>query len=580
MAVPVLSDEQIREDLQKLKDIVAAHKAPGTPFATHTETIDGVDTTVFTNVPENLAALYALALENPELPFLVYQDERFSFAETYTLAKQLGRLLLDEYQIKAGDRVAICGRNSPQWCLAFMGITLIGAIAVPMNSWWTGPELKYGLEDSGSRLVFADSPRHKLLQPYLEPLGVTAVLMNPESGEDAAEFFNQLADVTPLSDEEIASLDVAPDQDASIMYTSGSTGEPKGVLSSHRAIINALYTWKFVKEINEILRPELLEPNPEFQPAMLANVPLFHVTGSHAQFLNCFLYHRKLVMMYKWDADKALELIESERISILHGVPTMTWEVMHSERFASTDLSSLRAVQSGGAPRPPEHLSMMLERFPEKALPGLGYGLTETNAIGAIITGKFYIARPNSTGRPTPPVTEVKIVDEAGNTLDNGQVGEICIKGPTVMKGYWNKPEATAEVLRDGWFHTGDIGMLDTLGFLIIMDRAKDIVIRGGENIACAEVEYAICEHEAVSEVSVYGVPDDRLGEVPCATVMLKPGLSVNQAELQQFLQGKIAAFKVPQYVFFSEDQLPRIASGKIAKKELRQQAIESLQAS
>ncbi|MEQ8315514.1 MAG: class I adenylate-forming enzyme family protein [Gammaproteobacteria bacterium] len=580
MAVPVLSDEQIREDLQKLKDIVAAHKAPGTPFATHTETIDGVDTTVFTNVPENLAALYALALENPELPFLVYQDERFSFAETYTLAKQLGRLLLDEYQIKAGDRVAICGRNSPQWCLAFMGITLIGAIAVPMNSWWTGPELKYGLEDSGSRLVFADSPRHKLLQPYLEPLGVTAVLMNPESGEDAAEFFNQLADVTPLSDEEIASLDVAPDQDASIMYTSGSTGEPKGVLSSHRAIINALYTWKFVKEINEILRPELLEPNPEFQPAMLANVPLFHVTGSHAQFLNCFLYHRKLVMMYKWDADKALELIESERISILHGVPTMTWEVMHSERFASTDLSSLRAVQSGGAPRPPEHLSMMLERFPEKALPGLGYGLTETNAIGAIITGKFYIARPNSTGRPTPPVTEVKIVDEAGNTLDNGQVGEICIKGPTVMKGYWNKPEATAEVLRDGWFHTGDIGMLDTLGFLIIMDRAKDIVIRGGENIACAEVEYAICEHEAVSEVSVYGVPDERLGEVPCATVMLKPGLSVNQAELQQFLQGKIAAFKVPQYVFFSEDQLPRIASGKIAKKELRQQAIESLQAS
>lgn len=580
MAVPVLSDEQIREDLQKLKDIVAAHKAPGTPFATHTETIDGVDTTVFSNVPENLAALYALALENPELPFLVYQDERYSFAETYTLAKQLGRLLLEKYQIRAGDRVAICGRNSPQWCLAFMGITLIGGIAVPMNSWWTGPELKYGLEDSGSRLVIADSPRFKLMQPHLEPLDVAAVLMNPESEEGPAEFFSQLEGIAPLTEDEIASLAVAPDQDASIMYTSGSTGEPKGVLSSHRAIINALYTWKFVKEINEILRPELREPNPEYQPAMLANVPLFHVTGSHAQFLNCFLYHRKLVMMYKWDADKALELIESERISILHGVPTMTWEVMHSDRFASADLSSLRAVQSGGAPRPPEHLSMMLERFPEKALPGLGYGLTETNAIGAIITGKFYIARPNSTGRPTPPVTEVKIVDEAGNTLDNGQVGEICIKGPTVMKGYWNKPEATAEVLRDGWFHTGDIGMLDTLGFLIIMDRAKDIVIRGGENIACAEVEYAICEHEAVSEVSVYGVPDDRLGEVPCATVMLKPGVSLNQAELQQFLQGKIAAFKVPQIVFFSEDQLPRIASGKIAKKELRQQAIESLQAS
>ena len=282
-------------------------------------------------------------------------------------------------------------------------------------------------------------------------------------------------------------------------------------------------------------------------------------------------------MMYKWDAEKALELIEQERISIFHGVPTMTWEIMQSEKFAQTDLSSLRGVQSGGAPRPPKHLKMMLEKFPEVAQPGLGYGLTETNAIGAIISGKFYISKPHSTGRPTPPITEVKIVDETDNDLGPNEVGEICIKGPTIMKGYWNKPEDTAEILKDGWFYTGDIGLLDDLGFLVILDRAKDIVIRGGENIGCAEVEYAITEHPLVSEVSVYGVPDERLGEVPVATVMLKPAAKLQDDELKSFLKEKIAAFKIPEQFYFQYEQLPRIASGKIAKKELRQITIEKL---
>jgi len=281
--------------------------------------------------------------------------------------------------------------------------------------------------------------------------------------------------------------------------------------------------------------------------------------------------------MYKWDPEVALETIEQERISILHGVPTMTWEVMNSPNFESTDIRSLRSVQAGGAPRPPEHLTLMNEKFPEVAVPGLGYGLTETNAIGAIISGVFYQARPNSTGRPTPPVAAVRIVDEEGNELEAGQPGEICINGPTLMKGYWNKPEATAEVIKDGWFHTGDIGMLDKLGFLIIMDRAKDIVIRGGENIGCAEVEYAIAEHTDISEVSVYGIPDERLGEVPVATVMLKEGSELSEAELKQFLGTRIGHFKIPEQVFFQYEQLPRIATGKIAKKEIRKATVERL---
>lgn len=574
----MLTDDEIRADLARLKDIVAAHKAADAELAVHEEEVAGQLYTVFSKIPENLGQLYQLGLTQPDLPFLVYQHERYSFAEALDMARRLGRVLLENYGIKRGERVAICARNSPEWCLAYMGITLIGAVVVPMNSWWQGPELAYGLKDSGSRLVFADPQRAMQMQDSLSQLGVALVQIKPESAsEQAPEFYSLLDGVEPLSDAEIDALAVAADDDASIMYTSGSTGEPKGVLSSHRAIISAPYTWRFVKEINEILRPELLEENPEFQPAILANVPLFHVTGSHAQFLSCFLYCRKFVMMYKWDANKALELIEAERISVFHGVPTMTWELMQADNFDRTDLRSLRQVQSGGAPRPPEHLKLMQEKFPERAMPGLGYGLTETNAIGAIISGKFYLARPNSTGRPSPPVTQVKIVDEQGQTLEAEQVGEICIKGPSLMKGYWNKPQATAEVLIDGWFHTGDIGYLDSLGFLIISDRAKDIVIRGGENIGCAEVEYAISEHPAVNEVSVYGIPDERLGELPVASVMLRQGTQLSEEELKAFLADKIAAFKIPESFDFHHQQLPRLGTGKIAKRQLREQAIARL---
>ncbi|PCJ27948.1 MAG: long-chain fatty acid--CoA ligase [SAR86 cluster bacterium] len=575
----MLTDEQITQDLAKLKVIAGAHMAPGADLATETITIDGLELDVFSNAPANLGELYTLGLETPDRTFLVYQKERYSFAETLDMALRMGRVLKEQYGIDLGDRVAICARNSPEWCVSYMAITLIGAVVVPMNSWWKGAELKFGLTDSDSKLMFLDSPRLEMVAPFLDKLQDQIIMIKPGEDSEFPEFYDLIKSVAPLTREELKTIEVLPEDKASIMYTSGSTGLPKGVLSTHRNIINALYTWKFVKEITEILRPELLEENPEFDPALLANVPLFHVTGSHAQFLASFVYQRKFVMMYKWDAEVALQLIEEERISIFHGVPTMTWEIMQSENFDSTDLSSLRAVASGGAARPPEHLGMMLQKFPDKAIPGLGYGLTETNAIGAIISGEFYTARPNSTGRPTPPVTSVKIVDEDDVTLEDGGVGEICIKGPTVMKGYWNNPEATAEVIKDGWFHSGDIGKIDELGFLIILDRAKDIVIRGGENIGCAEVEYAISEHPAISEVSVYGIPDERLGEIPCASIMLKSSSSLDAEELKQFLGDRIASFKIPVHSFFQYQQLPRIASGKIAKKELRQIAIDTLAA-
>ena len=572
-----LSDQQISDDLGHLKTIAAAHMGPGAALETETVTIDGQELSVFAHVPKNLGELYKLGLEFGDQTFLVYQQERFSFAESLDLALRMARILKEKYEIQLGDRVAICARNSPEWCMAYMAITLVGAIVVPMNSWWKSPELKYGLKDSDSKLIFLDPARLGLVKPFLDNLDVQIVMIKPEVKSAFPEFYELARSVEPLSQDELDEIEVFPEDKASIMYTSGSTGMPKGVLSTHRNIINALYTWKFVKEITEILRPELVEENPEFPPALLANVPLFHVTGSHAQFLASFIYSRKFVMMYKWDAEAALKLIEQERISVFHGVPTMAWEIMQSPNFETTDLRSLRGVQSGGAPRPPEHLNMIMQKFPDSAIPGLGYGLTETNAIGAIISGKFYASRPNSTGRPTPPVTSVKIVDDEGNTLEDGGVGEICIKGATVMKGYWNNPEATAEVIKAGWFYSGDIGMLDELGFLIILDRAKDIVIRGGENIGCAEVEYAISEHPEVSEVSVYGIPEERLGEMLCCSIMLQAGSVLNSEQLTSFLSSRIASFKIPERAFFQYEQLPRIATGKIAKKELRKKTLEFL---
>lgn len=572
----VLSAQQIQQDLLTLRDIAANLRAPGSILETEPKTINGVALDVFKNVASNLRGIYQLGLEEADQDFLVYEEERYTFAQALSAAEALSCALITEYGISKGDRVAICSRNYPEWCLTYMAITMIGAIAVPMNSWWQSKELAYGIEDSGSKVIFADRERLQQLSQVRDQLSVEAVAIKTEPSATPAQSFEQLIEKGQKARNSINldAIKVAPDDDASIMYTSGSTGNPKGVLSTHRNIISALYTWIFVRDANETLRPEIKEENPEFPPAILANVPLFHVTGCHAQFLLCFVMLRKFVMMYKWNAEQALALIEKERISVLHGVPTMTWEVMNSPDFDKTDLRSLRIVQSGGAARPPGHLKLMQEKFADNIQPGLGYGLTETNAIGATITGKFYLSKPESTGRPSPPVTQVRIEDANGKVLPAGEIGEICIKGATIMKAYWKKPEETAQALKDGWFHTGDVGLLDEHGFLFIKDRAKDIVIRGGENIACAEVEYALSDHPAVCEAAVYGLPDERLGEIVAASVQIRSKDAVTVEALQAFLQSRIAHFKVPSCIQLQTSQLPRIATGKIAKKEIRQAVI------
>ncbi len=569
--------------------------AEGSPYATTTAVIHGVEHTIFRHAPENLAALYASSSRHDQRVMLVYEDESYRFPEVRRCAANLGHHLVHRFGVRKGDRVALAMRNYPEWCFTYMAATSVGAVIVPLNAWWTGLELRYGLEDSGAKLLIADAERFERVRADLPSLGVAAVVARPRG-----KLPDGVHDMTPLlaGEHALPSVAVAADDDATIMYTSGSTGHPKGVVSTHRAIVSSVFSWEYLLLGRMLIMPELppvvverikawllLGPAAFARPAldlpqstMLITLPLFHVTGCNVQFLPAFRNGRKLVMMRKWNPERALELIERERVTDFNGVPTMSWELVNSPDFAKRDTSSLRSLSAGGSARPPEHVKKLREKA-QHALPSTGYGMTETNSLGAAIGGEEYIARPSSVGKPLPPLMQIEIKDEHGRTLPPGEEGEICMKSVTNMRCYWNKPEATAEVLRDGWVYSGDLGKFDADGFLYITGRAKDIVIRGGENVSCPEVEYALYEHPAVFEAAVYGLPDARLGEAVAATVRVRPGEQVTLEQLHEHLAGRLAKFKLPTQIWLQDDPLPRVAAGKIDKRAVKQAALDRLTA-
>jgi long-chain acyl-CoA synthetase len=368
--------------------------------------------------------------------------------------------------------------------------------------------------------------------------------------------------------------EIARDAPATLIYTSGSTAHPKGVLSSHRAIIHALMGWEGTTALATAGRPkrELVHP-----PAMILTVPLFHVTGLNAQFLLSFRAGRKLVGMYKWDVEKALAIIEQEHITLFNGVPTMAYELINSPKFDEYDLSSLRGIGGGGAAMSPQHSRQIDKKMKSKASPSAGYGMTETNGLGTTNAGRSLLAKPTSCGRAQALIVDIKIADDHGESLPPKQTGEIWIKGPMNFTGYWNNPDATAATLTDGWVHTGDIGHLDEEGYLFITDRAKDMVIRGGENIGCQEVEAVIYEHPKVGEVAVFGVPDARLGEAVAAVVTATTPHALTSADVKSHVAEHMARFKVPEHVWIRNEPLPRTASGKIFKRGLRDEAVALL---
>jgi long-chain acyl-CoA synthetase len=459
-------------------------------------------------------------------------------------------------------------RNYPEWIASFAAITSVGGIVVCMNAWWTRDEMAYGLEDSGAKVLIADSERIGTAASLLPGLGIAAMVVRHEGAAPAG--VDRMEDVLRAG-ASMPPVEVGPADDATILYTSGTTGSPKGAVSTHHAVLSALKAFACRALAGALMQPAR-EPSP-YETSFILAVPLFHVTGLVPVMLSCFTNGFKLVMMYKWTPERALELIERERVTQFVGVPTMTIDMLESPDFARRDTSSLASVGGGGAPAPPELVSRVEGSF-RRGRAGIGYGMTETNAYGPQNAGDDYVRKPRSAGRAVP-ILEVRIFDAEMNPLPAGEVGEICFRGPNLIRGYWNKPEATAETIVDGWLKSGDIGRIDEEGFVYVEDRAKDMVLRGGENIYCAEVEAVIYEYPDVHEAAVFGLPHERLGEEVACALMPKAGREIDVIALREYVAEHLAPFKVPTVFEVVSEPLPRNAAGKILKRQIRDELVE-----
>ncbi len=518
---------------------------------------------IVANLPPTLPAMFdAFCALHAGTTGVIADGERLTFGELNAKADRVARSLVGGWGVNKGDRVAIAMRNCPSWILAYMAVLKAGGIATLVNGWWQAEELRYGLALAEPSLVICDPPRAARLAATGLP--VAAVSLPVERPIDEA-----LAPLLARGGGEAALPEVRPEDDATILFTSGSTGLSKGALSTHRAVTTGLYAYT----ISLIVLLAIMEsegrppPNP---PRTLVNVPLFHVTGEVPELLNSFVIGRGMVLMAKWDPGEALRLIQDEKVTYFVGVPTMSLELMQHPDRDKYDLSSLTDIAAGGAPRPIAHVKRLQESF-RTAQPALGYGLTETNAVGCGNFWQNYADKPASTGRPHKPIVELAILGEGDRHLPVGERGEIAIRSAANIKGYWRDPEATeAAFTADGYLKTGDIGYLDEEEYLFIVDRKKDIIIRGGENISCQEVEAAIYSHTSVSEASVFGVPDDRLGEVPAAAVWSEEDGTLTAEALRLFLAERIAQYKVPTHIWVHDEPLPKLGTGKIDKKLLR----------
>jgi long-chain acyl-CoA synthetase len=586
------------------QEAAAQVTAPGERFETERITAQGVEVTAFKNAPPSLRELFATADSRGDETFLVYEDERWSFADTMAKVDALGAALVERYGVRKGDRVAIGMRNYPEWIVSFAAILSVGAVSVSLNAWWTENELDYALEDSGSTVLIADRERVVRSRASAERLGFRTIVVRggdtaPAGGEPtgegaghaprrvAAQPYDSGTKMAthPLGSTAAADrwedvvvpgaplpvVEIGPDDDATILYTSGTTDRPKGAVSTHRAVVQALMGFGCRSVIDRLRNPPTAA-EAAVPPVFILIVPLFHVTGSVPVMLSCFSAGLKLVIMYKWDPERALELIEREQVTNFVGVPTQSWDLLESPRFAEFDTSSLRSIGGGGAPAPPELVKRVASSF-AKGGPTIGYGMTETNAYGPGNNGDDYTSHPTSTGRSTP-ILEIDVRDPEHRSVPIGERGEIWFKGPNLIRGYWNRPEETAETIVDGWLRTGDIGRIDEDDFVYVEDRAKDMVIRAGENVYCAEVEAAIYEHPGVYEAAVFGIPHERLGEEVAAVVFPRAGHEVTVEQLQAHVAERLASFKVPSRIRLCDAPLPRNPAGKILKRDLRESLI------
>ncbi len=550
-----------------MREAIAAVSAPGQPFELTEGVLNGVDYRVFKNCPPTLRQFFESA-RGLEETFLVYEGEEWSFDEVMQEVDALAYALVHHYGIEVGDRVGIAMRNMPEWIVSFAAIVSVGAISVSLNAWWTEEELDYAISDSGLSLLIADPERIRRAQEIcvqgdVRILGARLDELQPlrpevESWTTVVTRGNAMPDV-----------EIGPDHDATILYTSGTTGSPKGAVSTHGAICQTIMAFSAGAVINSSGR-SADESSIGLAPCFILIVPLFHVTGCIPVMMSCFSWHFKLVMMYRWEAERALDLIERHKVTAFVGVPTQSWDLIECPNFSKYDTSSLASVGGGGAPAPPT-LVERVERSFSRGRPSLAYGMTETNAYGPGNFGDDYVHHPTSTGRAPTIVMDVEIRDSQGRALGADEHGEIWLKSPTLIRGYWRRDEDTASTIVDGWMRTGDLGRIDDEGFLYVEDRLKDMILRAGENVYSAEVEAAIYELAAVYEAAVFGIPDERLGEEVACVVMLKQGMSLSADQLRAHLEKRLANFKVPTRVVFTDEPLPRNAAGKFLKRQMNQ---------
>ncbi len=545
--------------------------APGQPFELFETEALGRRIRAFRNAPSNLGQIYRQS--RSDKTFLVYEGERLSYEETWARACTLAHALVTDYGVAKGDRVAIGMRNSPEWVIAFMAATSIGALTVGMNSLWTADEMAQGLANAAPKVLFADQERLDRFNAIGMRPDVSVVAVR--STKPLPQHVRAWTDVATGGETDMPDVDVDPDDDAIMLFTSGSTGFPKGAVSTHRNVTHALMSWEL--DLNAAFRTGLLERPPENAPqgAALLAIPLFHVSGLHAVTLTGMRFQRRIVMMYKWDAARGADIIEEEGVTVFTATPAITGDLVAYARATGRTFPSLAAIGGGGASRAPEQVRA-IDDLLEKANPGTGWGMTETNAIGVGITAADYLRKPESSGRVSA-VLDIRIVDERGRELPTGERGELQIRGASIMRGYWKRPDANAESFDGDWFRTGDVAYIDEEGFLFIVDRIKDLVIRGGENIGCGSVEYALQEHPDVAEACVYGVPDERMGEEVAATLYVTA--PVSEADLRAFLALRLAKYQIPRFIQMVREPLPRGPTGKIMRRDLRTEATARLAA-
>jgi long-chain acyl-CoA synthetase len=543
--------------------------APGAPFEVGEIEVRGAHLKAFKNAPPNIRAFWLSTAAFADRDYLIYGEERITYGEAHKLVASVANWMMS-VGVKPGDRVAIAMRNYPEWMLVYWAGVSIGVAVVGMNAWWTATEMAYGLADARPKVLFADAERIARIAEDPKMLGdAILVAVRADKAPAGAVAWAEVA----AHGGDLPQVDVDPDADACIFYTSGTTGFPKGAQLTHRGCVSNLFNMVFSGQVQALATARgtgvPIDPNaPAPIPAVLITTPLFHVTANNCAAYVTTAAGGKMVLMYRWDATEALELIQRERVSGVSGVPVMARELVTHPDFAKYDTSSLLTVGGGGAQLQPD-LVAKIDSTVATARPNTGYGMTETCGIITAVAGDFFVDKPASCGRAMP-VFDVRIVGEEGDALGPGQPGELWVKGAPVIKGYINRPEATAESITDGWLHTGDVAYVDDDHFIFLVDRKKDMVLRGGENIYCAEVEAVLHQHDGVAECSVFGVADDRLGEEVGVAVVMRPGQTVTAAELREHCATVTARHKIPRYIWILETPLPRNASGKFLRRELR----------